>query len=484
MKSWISISIFLAIFFGIALAVLGEVAIAVFLPLLALIFIIRDYRIGVVCLMLLMPLDGTTLIPHIPGLNPINIFLAATFASFFIRKTFSRKRSYVKLPKFIWWRYIIPILIAISIGLIHRKEMNAMLIYTMGENFNSSFAYLFSFGVKPLAMITFAWMLGNAIRDSKNPDNYIFPLVIAILLPAFFILGYTLIRGGSLSVLSTSHARAFLSPLGLHANQFGAMLAIGLSILIFMLPVIKNSWAKFSISMSIATVIGALLLTFSRGGYLAALISVVYFLIVQRRIKLVAWGLVLVVIVGVLAPASVWDRATTGLGGGNDVLSSHVQNDELTAGRVWMWRQVLPSFWRSPIVGSGIASQAWSDAAKAGIVKTAQTHNFYLSILFDTGIVGFIIILSFFGYLYKSFKQISQMPTISPLLSACIRGVEAGFLGFMVQGFSNGRFWPQPEHIYIWMMFGIGLAFLPYAETSLTKSKFSLKNPALGGTQL
>src|SRR5262245_2442730 len=71
-----------AAFFGLVVAVAGLNALYLCVSLLGCVFILRDFRIGVVLLVLLLPISRGAMFPHellgITGLNPLNLLLAGT----------------------------------------------------------------------------------------------------------------------------------------------------------------------------------------------------------------------------------------------------------------------------------------------------------------------------------------------------------------------------------------------------------------------
>src|SRR2546429_8610198 len=74
---------------GMAVAAGGLISLYLCASLIACGFILFDFRIGVVLLILLMPMSGSsTLFPHemfgVVGLNPLNLLLAGALISFLL----------------------------------------------------------------------------------------------------------------------------------------------------------------------------------------------------------------------------------------------------------------------------------------------------------------------------------------------------------------------------------------------------------------
>jgi len=465
MKLIISLALlFSALLGAISGLIGGAAAVAIFVLIFPLIFILKDFRFGVAAVILVLPLANITLLGHIPGLNPANVLIAVTFGAFWLSHMMYHD-PLVRLPRIIWWRYILPIGLATMVGLTHLRELTPLMIFRVGEEFKTPVNYVLQFGLKPLLFVLAAWLIGNAVRSSKHPERYLLAFTTSLLLLAAVLLGYILWSGLGLSVIGGARARLFLSPLGLHANEFGAMFATGFAVLLFMLPALKGFATRVLMLGAIGVVLVALLLTFSRGGYVAALAATLYFMVAQRRARLALASAVAVVVLALAAPQAVQDRFMTGLGGGSEgsheLMSGHASDDELTAGRMWLWRQTFPAFYKNPVTGSGLGSQAWSDAVKTGVVRTAANHNLYLSILYDTGLVGMVVVLTFFVSVYRGFKAAAQNPATPPLIAAALQGAAAALVGYGLMSFTNSRFWPQSDQVFLWFMFGISLAYLP-----------------------
>src|SRR5205807_2635723 len=83
--------------------------------LIACSLIVVDFRIGVVLLILLMPISGSsTLFPHemfgVVGLNPLNLLLVGTLFSCLLHAAADRSLPQF-LPQPLLWLYIVPIVI-------------------------------------------------------------------------------------------------------------------------------------------------------------------------------------------------------------------------------------------------------------------------------------------------------------------------------------------------------------------------------------
>jgi hypothetical protein len=136
---------------------------------------------------------------------------------------------------------------------------------------------------KPLFYyLSYAFLLANAVRDSERPERFASLLGAAIVLPAIAVFYTVATYPGTL--LDVSRDREFMAPRGLHANEFGMMLAVACGPLLFMGTAATSSARRWAMRAAFALATAALLLTFSRGGLLAWLVIVLGYLL-HRLLK-------------------------------------------------------------------------------------------------------------------------------------------------------------------------------------------------------
>src|SRR5437763_860608 len=223
---------------GIAVAAGGLTSFYLCATLIACSLIVVDFRIGVVLLILLMPISGSsTLFPHemfgVVGLNPLNLLLAGTLFSCLLHAAAERSLPQF-LPQPLLWLYIVPIVIAGAIGSRHIHEIApALLILFQGLDFANGAAYLREWVAKPLLMVVFALLVGAAVAKSARPEKLLIPVIMSMCVMAVLVPVYVAHSGMSLNQLASSEAREFLSPLGMHANDFGRLYASAVALALF-----------------------------------------------------------------------------------------------------------------------------------------------------------------------------------------------------------------------------------------------------------
>jgi len=452
-RVWIALA---GIFFGCVVALTGLSALYLSIALIGCIFILRDFRIGVVLLIVLLPISRSTVFPHemlgITGLNPMNLLLLGTLAAYLLQglSDGSLRRF---MPRPLLWMYIVPILVAGVLGSRHVGEIPPSLLKTLVEYQNAT-GYLRDVVVKPLLFVVFALLVGAAVRRSEQPEKFLAPVLISTWIMVALVIGYVLDSGVSLSFLARSEERTFLSPLGIYANELGRLYATAYALLLFTWVEAKGAGLRLTLLVSMGLVVVALVLTFSRGAFLAFVLINLLFLVWRRDAKtLIIFGAVAACVLFVL-PEAVYNRVTTGFGGaGSD-------SNAISAGRIdHIWLPLLPEIPKSPIWGNGLSSILWSEPMRRGpgvdILAVGHPHNAYLGALLDMGVVGLVLLCSYFVHVWKGFRALSVDPAVNPMLRGFFLGAAAGLASLLASYVTDSSLTPGPEQSFLWLAIGM-----------------------------
>lgn len=450
-----------ALAMGVVVAVAEADALIIFLSLLACVFVMRDFRVGVVLLIVLMPLSASTLFPHsmagVTGLNPLNVLLLVTLASLLVHGGPAGGFAGFA-PRPLVWLYVLPIVAAGLLGAGHVAEIPSTLLTADLLTFDSDGGYLRDRLAKPLLMVLFALLLGAAVARSKNSERLLWPMMISIWAMCLITIGYVVMAGASLSELSSSGERQFLSPLGLHANDLGRLYAVAYAMLLFTGAAATDYRMKVMLAASMALVVVALTLTFSRGAFFGFAVVNLWYLLSRRNTGRLVLAAALILAMALLLPGAVMDRIETGWGAGLNAIS---------AGRVdEIWLPLLPELWRSPLYGNGLGATLWSNAARSGVVIAGHPHNAYLEALLDTGIVGTVLLCAYFWKVWQGLRRLGAEPSLSPTQRGFFSGAAVGLFSFLLAGFAGSSLVPCPEQIYLW--FAIGMMYGQVAKTAKT----------------
>src|SRR5437773_11014912 len=347
----------LGAFWGSVVAVAELNALYLCIALIGCAFILLDFRIGVVLLILLMPISSSRVFPHamfgVTGLNPLNLLLVGTFGSCLLHGVSDGSlRRFAPRP--LLWLYILPILVAGALGSRHVGDIApAFFMYDQLE-FHDAAGYVRDFVAKPLSLVIFALLVGAAVSKSKKPEKFLVPTLISIWVMGSIVIVFVSQSGVALGQLAGDGSREFLSPLGQHANDLGRLYAVAYALLLFTWAESKDTGLKLALLASMGMVVVALVLTFSRGAFLGFIVVNVLFLLWHRNAKALMFFGLLAAVAAFLLPGAVYDRVESGFGSGLDAIS---------AGRFeGIWLPLLPEILRSPIYGNGLGSILWSEA--------------------------------------------------------------------------------------------------------------------------
>jgi O-antigen ligase len=202
-------------------------------------------------------------------------------------------------------------------------------------------------------------------------------------------------------------------------------------------------------------VVVALVLTFSRGAFLAFVLINALFLVWRRNAKtLILFAIVAACVLFVL-PEAVYDRVSTGFGHG-----AGSGENAISAGRIdYIWLPLLPEIPRSPIWGRGLGSILWSDPMRRGpgtaILAVGHPHNAYLQALLDMGAVGLVLLCAYFAHVWKGFRSLSADPAVSPTLRGFYLGAAAGLASLLISYVTDSSLTPGPEQSFLWLAIGM-----------------------------
>ncbi|MGH8687878.1 MAG: O-antigen ligase family protein [Burkholderiales bacterium] len=446
----------LGVLCGGAVAVAGLNALYLCAGLIACAFILLDFRIGVVLLILLMPISTSYLFPHemfgIKGLNPLNLLLVGTFGSYLIgaMSDGSLRRF---LPRPLLWLYVLPIVIAGVLGSHHVGDIAPGFFIYDALDFQGTAGYVIDVVAKPMVLVVYALLIGAAVSKSDKPEGFLLPAWISMWVMGAIVIVYIARSGIGLQQLASSHEREFLSVLGLHADDLGRLYAVGYALLLFTWAEAKAPGARLGLLASMGFVVFALMLTFSRGAFLAFTLVNVLFLLWRRNWHALLFFALLAAVALFALPDAVYERVTMGFGSGLNAVS---------AGRIdGLWLPLLPELLRHPVFGNGLESILWSEPMRRGpgvlIIPVTHPHNAYLEALLDMGIVGLALLGSYFAGIWKGFRALAADSSLSPTLRGFYLGAVAGLLGLLVAYLTDSSLRPRPDQTFLW--FAVGMLY-------------------------
>jgi O-antigen ligase len=434
----------------IALAVVGSVA------------VMFDFRIGALLLIMLLPAADTTVMPHalmgVTGLNPINLLLAATLASYTLRGRLPATGRF--LPPRLFWLYIVPITIAGILGAQHVDEIIPFFYNMEVINFTDRIGYLRDMLIRPMVMVVIALTVAAAVARSQKPERFIVVVALSVWVIVLIQLAYVYAADVRLGSLASSRGRTFFDNLGIHANDLGRLYVVAYAPLLFVWWETKERALKTFLFVTMGILAFALLLTFSRAAFLGFLLVNLWLLAWKFNAKSVSLAILALAAAAVLLPGAVYTRMSVGMDTGDA--------DAVAAGRIeFIWLPLLPEILKSPLWGSGLGSIMWSYPIETGaMLRVGHPHNAYLEALLDMGVAGLALLLAFFWHVWKGFRSLGSNAYLSPEMRGFFQGASAGLLVFLFTGMAGSSLRPTAEFGYLWIAIGMMYGVLARRPTS------------------
>jgi hypothetical protein len=446
-----------ALLIGMAAELFGPVlALGAPLAMAALAMALRDYRLACWLGVLMLPLAQSYLIPRdVVGLSGVNIMyllLAVSVSAWFLAHAVRPHRFAFPLWPRPFWMYMAVFAAAAMHGAFYSATMPDYFVALELVTSSSPAIYLRTTFITPCVLLATAMIASVAVSNAKRPGLYLVPLLCSALVLALAVFYHVAYSHAALGDLAGPDSRAYLSGIGLHANELGLLLNMGWTLAAFSCLYASRPLLRLALAGAAAVLAGAVLMTFSRGAYLGALVVLVYLLFVQRRFILFALALLVLPLAALLMPDSVTQRAT------HEMHSNDV--NAISSGRATdIWQPLLPDFAKSPLVGSGLGSILWSDAAKQRkILPVTHPHSAYVGALLDFGVLGTAIVFLFFWHMWRLFSRLGRaLP--DPLWRGFFRGAAACILLMLVQGVTDDNFMPTRSQPLLWLAYGFAVGF-------------------------
>lgn len=221
-----------------------------------------------------------------------------------------------------------------------------------------------------------------------------------------------------------------------HYNTYAGFLVPILFInLGFLLSLKKPKLAVVTVIFLIL-IIGNLLFTYSRGGWVSFLfVGLIVTLIFYRKHKNLLVFTLLIFVAEILFLPSLRERLFFIIEQGGD------------ADRLAIWQVAFSMFKESPIVGKGIGTFMDIFQQYKHTERPLYAHNCYLQILAETGLLGLISFLWFLGeILIRGWRKISRS------FDLAFAGLYFGLLAFLVHSFFDTQLFSLKLSTLFWLI--------------------------------
>jgi O-antigen ligase len=217
---------------------------------------------------------------------------------------------------------------------------------------------------------------------------------------------------------------------------------------VFLLALIFYSPSKRKVSIVLATM-GLAVMIFSGGktGLVAGIFSAILFFALQRKfataVRLLAGTAVLAVLIFLTTPVAGYFRMYEESG---QIASA--------SGRFDLWSSAMPAILQQPIWGHGFMSSRFFAITLENITwDVGHMHNGFLEALYNTGIIGLILILLMHGMILKNLiSVIRRHRHLEPRTYRIAVGCLAIYSNLLINGLFNASFGGRPEAAFMLLL--------------------------------
>lgn len=226
-------------------------------------------------------------------------------------------------------------------------------------------------------------------------------------------------------------------------NVYGEYLILAIPIAIALFWTEKGFWKKtFLLAIAGITML-AMILTFSRGCWLGILFALAVLAIIIDR-RFIILGIVALMLMPFVLPETIINR----------FMSIGDMADSSTSYRVYIWMgtlAMLKDYW---FCGVGLGETSFNTIYPLysyNNIEAPHSHNLYLQIVSQFGIVGLIV---FLGVVYNFYKE----ATISMLRkkNILLAGIIAGMTGFFLESMFDYTWYNYRVILIFWMVLALG----------------------------
>ncbi|HIU49329.1 MAG TPA: O-antigen ligase family protein [Candidatus Avimonoglobus intestinipullorum] len=228
-------------------------------------------------------------------------------------------------------------------------------------------------------------------------------------------------------------------------NVLGQYLILMIPVAFAMLLQSKGSGKKIVYTIVNLCMFACLLYTWSRGAWVGAVLSLVFFVLLRDRRWLIICLIGLLLMPSVL-PASILERLT----------SIGNMEDSSTAYRVSVWvasLRMARDYWMSGIgIGFSAFEKIYPAYALNGAGFALHAHNFYIEWVVEMGVLG---LLTFLALILTAYKQIAAVREKKSLIRFVTLAMAGALLGYLFQGMAENLWYNYRMVLLFWIYMGI-----------------------------
>jgi len=246
-------------------------------------------------------------------------------------------------------------------------------------------------------------------------------------------------------------------------NVLGEFLVLIFPITLALMASAKKANERFFLFVSALLSCGCLVFTWSRGAWLACIITTALFLCVSSKYFFTA-GILSMPILGMfvfLQSDSAIIRRITSFG------------DSSTSYRVNIWKGVLQMLEDIGFFGIGIGEEAFRKVypiyALAGIEAAPHSHNLYLQITVEMGVFALLFFL-IFVFMFTQFSFSFSKNAMNRSNRLLCMGIFCGAAALLIQGLTDYVWYNYRIFLLFWIVVGLGVAHVSVAKDTEEES--------------
>jgi putative inorganic carbon (HCO3(-)) transporter len=281
-------------------------------------------------------------------------------------------------------------------------------------------------------------LVATVMKDIKQVKILVFLMCVSFLLVNRSF--YYQMSGRDFSHFSYELRSA--GPLGYAGENGLAAFEVEFSVFLLALGAFqKGTVRKLALLGMVATGVYCLMLSFSRGGYLAFLAGLLFLGVIKDR-KLLPLLVIILIAWQTLVPKAVEDRVE---------MTYDQQSGELdhsAATRVYLWQDAAAVIRESPIFGTGFNTYRYM-----GRSDYTDTHNYYLKVFLEGGFVALMLYLWLMGKAFKAGYGLFRSSS-DPFLSSVGLGFAALIVVALVLNCFGDRWTYLQVSGFLWALMG------------------------------
>lgn len=278
-------------------------------------------------------------------------------------------------------------------------------------------------------------LVAHQMTDQRWIKRVLMVMLLSLGLMIYYTVGQIHTYASLVSRDKISGTFQFLGP-----NEVAAFFSHITILLIAVMFFIKDKRLKWFLGLVVAANSYCILFLYSRGAYLAMMAGMLFLFFVKNR-KMLIPIVVLSVFWQVMLPLKVIERI-------KQTENAYGQFDQSIQGRLVIWQQSMDLFQHSPWVGIGFAV-----FRHLGFIL-GDTHNIYLKILVEQGLIGlFIFLVIIFSFLRMGYVLYQKGE--DDLSRGMGLGLMASVVVVLVSNFFGDRWTYMEVGAYLWVFAGL-----------------------------